>query len=82
MGNLFGGPPKATTSTPTAAQLAAQAAAANASPPNLSSPSVAGPSQSYTDALAAAAGRGSTVLTGGQGDTSIPNIQRKVLLGG
>lgn len=72
MANLFGGP-----------KLASPAAAAAAAGPvpTINSPIVAQPSQSYVAALANAYGRGATILTSGQGDTSAPTIGRRQLTG-
>jgi hypothetical protein len=74
MGNLFGG-----AKLPPAQQTPAGTGTAVA--PSVNAPLVAKPSQSYVAALSQAMGRGSTILTSGQGDTSAPNVQRKQLSG-
>lgn len=79
MGNLFGGGhPK-----PAAPAAPAPAAQTPATPdvPMQNSPIVAQPSQSYVASLASAFGRGATILTSGQGDTSTPTIGKKQLSG-
>lgn len=51
-------------------------------PPGLTDPLSRLPSDEQDAALAAAEGRGSTILTGGLGDTSTATTQKKTLLGG
>lgn len=50
--------------------------------PTPADPAVQQAAQATATAAATAAGRGSTLLTSGQGDTSAATIQKKVLLGG
>jgi hypothetical protein len=50
--------------------------------PTPADPSVQLAARDAATAAATAAGRGSTILTGGQGDTSVAPVARKVLLGG
>lgn len=49
--------------------------------PTIADPSVAAAALAQQTAYANQAGRASTILTGGQGDTSVVNAYRKTLLG-
>lgn len=51
-------------------------------PPTPADPAVQQAARDAQTAAAMAAGRGSTILTGGQGDTSKATVAKKVLLGG
>jgi hypothetical protein len=50
--------------------------------PSVTDPAVQAAAQSQQAMAAQAAGRTSTILTSGQGDTSTPVIQKSTLLGG
>lgn len=68
--SIFSGPSKA-----------AAPAAVYTPPPTQADPSVQAAARAQAVATANAAGRESTLLTGGQGDTSQPSIASKTLLG-
>ncbi len=51
-------------------------------PPGLTDPLSRAPADDERVAAAQAAGRASTILTGGQGDTSTPDLAKKTVLGG
>lgn len=53
----------------------------NPNVPNYTDPSVQANADAVAAAQARAAGRSSTLLTGGQGDTSMVNTTKKTLLG-
>jgi len=67
--SMFSGPPKVTPMAPPAA-------------PTVTDPSVQAAAQAQATAMAQSAGRASTILTSGQGDTSQANVAKKTLLGG
>ncbi len=56
--------------------------AAPPAPPTVTDPAVQQAANENAAAAASAAGRGSTILTSGLGDTSQATVQKKVLLGG
>jgi len=66
--SIFTGPPKVSTPTYTP-------------PPTPTDPTVQAAAAAEASAQASAAGRGSTLLTSGLGDTSQAPVQKKVLLG-
>jgi hypothetical protein len=51
-------------------------------PPGITDPLTRDEADDERTAAAEAAGRASTIMTGGQGDTSTPTLGKKTLLGG